>query len=142
MSDKLRRQLVATALSWQQRYGVAPAITSALSEYDAARLVGMPEEAYSQAMQGQTAVQRGYDFIFNGARYQIKANRPSGKPGSRVTRVSKPRNDLWDYLIWILYDSEYRLQEAWLWDADHFRDTLGALKRLSPDHLRKGKQLR
>ena len=43
----LRQQLISIALEWQKRFGVAPAITSALSEYDAAILVGCPEDAYS-----------------------------------------------------------------------------------------------
>ncbi len=36
----LRDQLVNIALKWQNKYGVAPAITSAISEYDAAMAVG------------------------------------------------------------------------------------------------------
>ncbi len=38
---KLRDQLVNIALKWQNKYGVAPAITSAIPEYDAAMAVGM-----------------------------------------------------------------------------------------------------
>lgn len=98
----LRDRLVLVALEWQRRYGVAPHITAQLSEYDAARLVGMPEDEYSQSRQRDTAVKKGHDFIFNGIRYQIKANRPSGKQGSRVTLVGKARNYEWDRLIWIL----------------------------------------
>ena len=32
----LRENLVETALQWQKNFGVAPSITSAISEYDAA----------------------------------------------------------------------------------------------------------
>jgi len=53
----LREELISVALEWQDRYGVAPQITSALSELDAALLVGMSESDYSQFMQDQTAVQ-------------------------------------------------------------------------------------
>ena len=47
-TGSLRDRLVAVALEWQRRYGVAPPITAPISELDAARLVGMPDEAYSK----------------------------------------------------------------------------------------------
>ena len=100
----LRDKLVEIALQWQERFGVAPSITSAISEYDAAILVGMPESIYSEYMQDKTAVSKGADFVFNNIRYQVKANRPSGKRGSFVTMVPKVSNYEWDKLIWILYD--------------------------------------
>ena len=109
----LRNKLVDTALQWQERFGVAPSITSAISEYDAALLVGMTENEYSDYMQDKTAVSKGADFIFNKTRYQVKANRPSGKKGSFVTMVPKATNYEWDKLIWILYDKNYVMQEAW-----------------------------
>ena len=37
MNNSLRDKLVCVALEWQKRYGVAPQITTAISEYDAAR---------------------------------------------------------------------------------------------------------
>ena len=46
----LRNNLVDVALQWQEKYGVAPSITSAVSEYDAAMLVGMKENEYSEYM--------------------------------------------------------------------------------------------
>ena len=76
----LRDKLVEIALQWQSKYGVAPQITTVISEYDAAMLVGMSESDYSDYMQDKTAVSKGADFVFNHQRYQIKANRPSGKP--------------------------------------------------------------
>ena len=109
----LRDKLVEIALQWQAKYGVAPQITTVISEYDAAMLVGMSESDYSDYMQDKTAVSKGADFVFNHQRYQIKANRPSGKPGSKVTKVPKATNYLWDKLIWILYDQHYVMQEAW-----------------------------
>ena len=60
----LRNKLIDTALQWQERFGVAPSITSAISEYDAALLVGMTENEYSDYMQDKTAVSKGADFIF------------------------------------------------------------------------------
>ena len=109
----LRDKLVETALQWQECFGVAPSITSAVSEYDAAMLVGMTEKEYSEYMQDKTAVSKGADFIFKGIRYQVKANRPSGKKGSFVTMVPKASNYEWDKLIWILYNKNYVIQEAW-----------------------------
>ena len=62
----LRTTLVETALAWEKSFGNAPSITSALSEYDAALLVGCSTDEYSKCMQGSPVVQRGYDFLFNG----------------------------------------------------------------------------
>lgn len=141
MNASLRDQLVSTTLLWEQRYGNAPSITSVLSEYDAAILLGMTDDEYSQAMTGATAVQKGFDFKYKGHRYQVKGNRPSGKPGSFVTRVPKARNYDWDYLVWILYDPRYRVQEAWLWECSAYRHAFHELKRLSPSNYRKGRRL-
>ena len=89
--DELRNRLVNVTLEWERIFGVAPSITSAISEYDVARLVGHTDESYGKACVGRTAVTRGCDFICNGIRYQIKANRPSGKPGSPVTKVGEAK---------------------------------------------------
>ena len=139
--ESLREQLVSVALSWERAFGNAPQITTVLSEYDAARLVGCSTNSYSRVMQGVTAVQKGYDFVFNGARYQVKGNRPSGKRGSFVTWVSKATNYDWEYLVWVLYDSQYRIQEAWQWEVSAYKDAFDTVKRLSPAHLRLGKRL-
>ena len=135
----LRNKLVVIALQWQESFGVAPSITSAISEYDAALLVGMTENEYSEYMKDKTAVNKGSDFVFNNQRYQIKANRPSGKPGSKVTIVAKATNYLWDKLIWILYDKQYVMQEAWEWDVDKYKLEFDSKSRISPDDYRKGK---
>ena len=137
----LRKKLVEVALEWQKRYGVAPAITSAVSEYDAAMLSGMSDEQYSAYMQDKTAVARGHDFIFEGVKYQIKAHRPSGKPGSRITNAGKARNYEWDALIWIRYSVNYEIEEAWLWDKEAYIENFDEKARISPDDMRKGKRL-
>ena len=137
----LRNKLIDTALQWQERFGVAPSITSAISEYDAALLVGMTENEYSDYMQDKTAVSTGEDFIFNKTRYQVKANRPSGKKGSFVTMVPKATNYEWDKLIWILYDKNYVMQEAWEWCVKDYQAAFDGIKRLSPSLYRKGKCL-
>ena len=141
MTEQLRNKLVEIALQWQERYGVAPSITSTISEYDAAMLVGMSENEYSAYMKDKTAVNKGSDFVFNNTRYQVKANRPSGKKGSFVTMVPKAANYEWDRLIWILYDKNYVIQEAWEWGVEEYKDAFDAIKRLSPDHYRKGRCL-
>ena len=141
MAEQLRNKLVEIALQWQERYGVAPSITSTISEYDAAMLVGMSENDYSAYMKDKTAVNKGSDFVFNNTRYQIKANRPSGKKGSFVTMVPKAANYEWDRLIWILYDKNYVIQEAWEWEVEEYKDAFDTIKRLSPDHYRKGRCL-
>ncbi len=140
MND-LRQKLVEAALAWERTFGIAPSITSALSEFDATMLVGCSAEHYSASMCGATAVQKGYDFTFNNWRYQVKANRPSGKPGSVVTLVPKAKNYNWDFLVWLLYNPQYEVQEAWLWEAAAYKSAFDSIKRLSPAHYRKGKRL-
>ncbi len=137
----LRDKHIETALEWQTCFGVAPSITSVISEYDAAMLVGMTEIEYSEYMQDKTAVSKGADFVFKKVRYQVKANRPSGKKGSPVTMVPKASNYEWDKLIWILYDKNYIMQEAWEWCVEDYKLAFNSLKRLSPNHYRKGKCL-
>ena len=137
----LRNKLIDIALLWQENFGVAPSITSAISEYDAAMLIGMPENEYSEYMKDKTAVSKGVDFVFKNTRYQVKANRPSGKKGSPVTMVPKASNYERDKLIWILYDKNYVMQEAWEWCVKDYRLAFESIKRLSPNHYRKGKCL-
>ena len=139
--NELRERLVSIALEWQERYGVAPQITTPISEYDAAMLVGMPEEEYSAYMQDKTAVAKGSDFEYLGVRYQVKGNRPSGKPGSRITMVPKATNYDWDVLIWVIYDKDYVIQEAWMWDVESYRQAFHDKKRLSPSDYRNGTKL-
>ncbi len=138
----VRQQLVSVALEWQRLFGVAPQITSAVSEYDAAILIGCQEEDYSRCMQGRTAVARGADFVYNGKRYQVKGNRPSGLPGSLVTWVPKANNYDWDFLIWILYSTGYEIREAWLWPVDDYRTAFDSVSRISPEHMRRGRPLK
>jgi hypothetical protein len=137
----LRALLVAVALEWEERCGVAPAITCAISEFDAAMLIGHTRESFAAHRKGQTAVAKGADFVFNGVRYQIKANRPSGKKGCKVTLVSKANNYDWDKLIWILYDRCFRIEEAWEWDSVAYHRDLDAKKRISPKEMRCGRRL-
>jgi hypothetical protein len=131
----LRRRLVEIALQWQECFGVAPAITRVVSELDAARLVGMPDEEYCAGGADRTSVTKGYDFKFSDFRYQVKANRPSGKPGSPVTLVARAHNYDWDKLIWILYDRKYELQEAWEWNVDDYRKAFESRPRLGPKDM-------
>ena len=48
MNETLRDKLVSIALEWQEKFGIAPQITTPISEYDAAMLVGFPEQDYSK----------------------------------------------------------------------------------------------
>jgi hypothetical protein len=134
---------VELVLQWEDRFGVAPRITDAISEFDAAMLVGMSEEEYCADGKLRTAVTRGKDFTFDGVRYQITANRPSGKKGSAVSwvRLKKEtkRQFEWDKLVWLLYDRHYVLQEAWEFDVDDYRSRFATTTRLSPDHMRQGR---
>jgi hypothetical protein len=142
MNVGTRKRLVEIAKEWQKRFGVAPAITNAISEFDAAELVGMTEDAYSSDCESRTAVMKGHDFKHNDCRYQVKANRPSGRRGSLVSLVGKARNYEWDKLIWILYDKEYEIQEAWEWTVEKYRNDFDSVKYLRPVHMRKGRKLK
>jgi hypothetical protein len=142
LMQHLRDKLVELALAWERAFGNAPHITAALSEFDAAGLVGCSVERYRDCMRGVTSVRRGYDFQFDGKRYQVKANRPSGKPGSFVTLVPKVKNYDWDFLIWILYNTSYEIEEAWIWEAEPYRRAFEFVKRLGPPDYRQGKRLR
>jgi hypothetical protein len=137
----LRVRLVEIALRWQERFGVAPTVTSALSELDAALLVGMTEDEYCADCSSRTAVTRGSDFSYHGCRYQVKANRPSGRKGSFVTLVGRANNYDWDKLVWILYDRCYAVQEAWEWTVEEYRRQFQVVVRLSPAHMRLGRRL-
>jgi hypothetical protein len=144
-AENLREKLVTVSLEWQDYFGVAPSITAAISELDAAKIVGMKEDEYCAGGVGRTAVTKDFDFKHNGLSYQITSNRPSGNKGSLVTKVSqkteKKRRFGWDVLIWILYDRAYNMQEAWQFTADEYRKEFATAVRLSPDHMRRGRCL-
>jgi hypothetical protein len=44
-------------------------------------------------------------------------------------------------LIWILYDKEFNIQEAWQFDVEKYKKLFDKEKRLCPDDMRKGKCL-
>ena len=141
LTHPLRQRLVQTAFEWEREFGVAPAITTALSEFDAAILVGHSPTSFGQEMQGVTAVRKGVDFHWQGVRYQVKAHRSSGKRGSKITNAGKASNYDWDRLIWVRYDELYVPQEAWQWEVDDYRREFDARPRLSPEDMRRGRRL-
>lgn len=141
INDDLRSRLVAVALEWQNAFGVAPHITNAVSEFDAAVLVGHSAESYSKDCVGRTAVTRGADFTHKGLRYQVKGSRPSGNRGSAVTKLGKAANYDWDRLVWLLYDMRYQLVEAWQWDAQAYKAAFDAQQYIRPPDMRRGRKL-
>ena len=116
-------------------------MTCAISEYDAALMVGLEPEAIGLQAVGRTAVSKGWDFVCDGIKYQVKANRPSGKKGSFVTRVGLASNYDWDRLVWVLYDREFVVQEAWIWTVEEYFAAFDGVKRGNPDQMRRGKRL-
>ena len=140
--DGLRDLLVGVSLEWEKRFSVAPGITSAVAEYDAAKLKETSLEIGKGREASDTAVTKGVDFRKGNLRYQMKSNRPSGKPGSPVTLVGKASNYNWDKLIWILYDRVYNLKEAWEFSRDDYGARFDHKKRLSPDDMRSGLRLK
>ena len=139
--ESIRNSLVKIALDWESKFSVMPRITSSVSEYDAAKISGIDELSYSKIMEGCTAVTKGYDYKYKDIRYQIKANRPSGKPGSKVNLVTKASNYEWDILIWILYDRYFNIQEVWKFNVNTYKELFDEKKRLSPDDMRKGERI-
>jgi hypothetical protein len=81
------------------------------------------------------------DFWKDGTAYQVKSNRASGEAGSRVTLVRKAKNYNWDRLVWILYDQEYRIREAWEFTRGEYRELFEHRRRLSPEDVREGTRL-
>jgi len=140
-ANESREKLVSVALEWQEKFGNAPAITAALSEHDAACLVGMSEELYSAEMKHHSVVNKGFDFRFDGKRYQVKACRPSGRSGSKITNVPKAKNYEWDYLVWIMYNQSYSIEESWLFEVHDYCKRFDDKKRLSPADMRCGTNL-
>lgn len=141
-TSELRNRLVSVALEWERVFGVEPWILSALSEYDAARLVGHTDESYRKNRLGRAALTYGSDFSYNGLRYHIKANRLSGKLDSFITRVAEARNYNWDILVWLLYDHNFRIEEAWEWEVEQYRAEFEGRSPLSPLDMRQGKRLK
>lgn len=132
----MRSRLAALSMAWEHRYGVAPPITSAISEYDAAMLIGLTDDEYASACVGRSAVTPGADFVHRGIRYQVKANRPSGRAGSTVTIISKPRNLGFDVLVWVLYCPDFSIDEVWTVDVVTFERELHREIYLRPARLR------
>ncbi len=122
LNHPLRQKLIDVALQWELRYSVLPRVGDALSEFDAAMLVGHTPESFSDAMVGATAVQKGFDFRFGAVRYQVKHNRPSGKKGSKVTNAGKVTSNFeWDVLIYVLYKKNFEIQGVWTWDRETYQ---------------------
>ena len=140
--DELRDLLVRVSLEWEKRFGVAPRITDTVAEFDAAKLKNTSLEIGKGRHESDTAVTKGVDFRKGNVGFQVKSNRPSGKPGSPVTLVNGPRNFNWNKLIWILYDRDYNLKEAWEFSRDEYRERFYHKKRLSPDDMRSGHRLK
>lgn len=144
ISHPLRQQLVEVALQWERSYSVLPRVGDALSEFDAAMLVGHTPETFSKAMVGTSAVQKGFDFRWESTRYQIKHNRPSGKKGSKVTNAGNVATNFeWDILVYVLYNEFFEIQEVWQWDVESYQKTFdsGSQKRISLKEMQKGKSL-
>lgn len=142
LDHPLRKALIGIALKWEHDYSVLPRTGDALSEFDAAMLVGHTPESFGEVMVGMTAVQKGFDFRIGNIRYQIKHNRPSGKKGSKITNAGKAKGlDQWDKWIWIRYDRIFVIEEAWLWTSEDFWSAFELDEGLTPEKMRQGKSL-
>jgi len=137
MIEELRKKLVKISLEWEKIMGVAPHITGSISEYDAMKLIGMSDKDINEESNDKTSVQKGFDFTYKKVRYQVKANRPSGKKGSFVTLTSKARNYEFDKLMWILYNKNYEIEEAYICDVKAYKENFHDLKHVRPNDIRK-----
>ncbi len=103
----LRKQLVDVALEWEKHFGVAPSITSAISELGAARLVGMSEDAYC-AGEAHIAPPSRRILILSAAKSVTKllpadlVERRSLRSDSSAIRQRKSGLSVGIWLIWIL----------------------------------------
>jgi hypothetical protein len=145
MSVSIRDELVQIALKWEEEFGFFPGqagITTAVSEFDAAMTLGCSEIDYAKSIKGRSPVGRGHDFVFNGVKVQVKANRPSGKPGSAVWNAG-PKVDStgWEMLIYVLYDKDYVIKECYQFDRDLYDRLFSGKKSLRLEDMRKGNKL-
>ena len=111
----LRDQLVNSTLEWREKYGNAPTITQSISEYDAARLIGMSEEEYSERTIDS---RRRFNFIYKKRRYQVHGTRQFSQLPESVAIEKKTIKHGCNYFIRVLYNKSYEIQEAWLWDIN------------------------
>jgi TonB family protein len=87
----LREAALEAARQWE--------FTPAKYKGKAVKVVGTITFYFPPQKEASKAVSKGYDFLHDGLHYQVKANRPSGKPGSPVTLVAKAKNYEWDCLV-------------------------------------------
>ena len=55
--------------------------------------------------------------------------------------VPSATNSDWDELVWVSYNPRYEIQEAWLWEVAAYEAGFSGVKRLSPEHMRRGRSL-
>ena len=138
----IRRELIKSSLEWAAAFGLTPAIIGELGEVDAAYLLSKSPKMAKNILLARTPRQKGYDLLIDHQRIQVKATRSSGLPGSTITRIQKPRNDMWDLIVWINYNRDFHLQEAWLWTRRAYLKKFSQSHRISPEEFRKGKRLK
>lgn len=129
MSATFREMLVDLACHWQDPLGVTPAVNYAVARYDAAALAGLAESRCR-------AVASGADFDHEGLRYQVIASRDP-----EPARIPVVRRRGWDCLIWLVYDRDYALLEAWRCEGEALRARWGDSRVLGSDCLRLGEDL-
>ena len=137
--ESLRSRLCESALNWQEKYRTIPHIMSAISEYDAARIIGMSEEEYAERRRGRGPT----DFVHGGNRYRVRGLRREeggGRPNSLVIH-RRPTNYEWDYFIFILYNKSYEIREAWIWCAASYREYFDRNDNMTLNDMRLGENL-
>jgi len=141
-----RDQLVQIILKWEDLFGFFPGqagITAAISEYDAAiNILKHSETEYKASIKHRTAVSRRFDFEFNNEKFQVKANRPGRHRGATVRNAGKKvKTDGWDILIYILYDEDYKIQEAYQFDSETYERKFSDRTSLRLEDMREGENL-
>lgn len=88
------------------------------------------DETYDETLsEGLSRMLRKYPQKIEGLRKALKRLSP---------RQKEKANYEWDRLIWILYDKNYIMQEAWEWHVEDYKMAFENKKRLSPEDYRKG----
>ena len=140
-ADTLRTTLVALVPEWEKRYGVAPFITAAVSEYDAARLVGHTPETFFAGLRGSHGSYSRHGLLLQ--RSSVSDQSLSAQRKTRfVHYLGAKSNELRMGSTGLAsVCGEFQLLEAWEWYVADYQSSFDTIKRLSPAHMRTGRRL-
>lgn len=139
--EHLYNDLINISLKWEKEYGIVPKILPEILKYDAVIYIDYDLDAYAKQIKTRKTNPSGYDILFKGKKYLVKGGRRIGENISTISPMDKPKNKNWDYLIWILYDQEFKVLEVWQWENKVFYKKFQNKTRITADKMRTGKYL-